>query len=63
MITEAEQLKPYLEAVKAARVARYLALRLAASEDSLTADLVHAENEYQRACEQLACFIDYYIES
>lgn len=56
LIMDHESLKPYLDAVKAARVARHAVSRMADSGQALAADLLRADEAYQQACEELASF-------
>jgi hypothetical protein len=58
-----DRLKPYLDAVKAARVARYAVARMAEFDQSLHEDLLRANEKYQQAYKELAFITDAFIET
>lgn len=54
MFIDEERLKPYLDAVKQARIARRAVRQVSNSEEEALARYLRADAEYLRACRALA---------
>jgi hypothetical protein len=63
MFMDDERLRPYLDAVKAARSARQAIARMAETDQLLRAELLRADEAYQQTYKELAEIVESCIES
>lgn len=54
MFIDEDRLKPYLDAVKKARIVRHALSQITDYDDEALAKYLRADAEYQRACRELA---------